>query len=105
MSNTGPAEALTLSTVIALCSGLLGKPLQSQVVVLGNMTLGGTIETVENLAEALQLAADSGATKIVMPMANSSDIKTVPGELFVKFQSSYYDDPMDAVMKAIGVDD
>lgn len=45
---------VTLSTFLALCSSVTGKPLQSQMVVLGSMSLGGNIIPVENLAESLQ---------------------------------------------------
>jgi len=31
-------------------------------------------------------------------------INTVPGELFAKFQTNFYSDPVDAVFKALGVD-
>ena len=55
-----PSKALTLASFIALCSAALGKPVQSQMVVLGDMTLGGTISPVENLAESLQVAFDAG---------------------------------------------
>jgi len=33
-----------------------------------------------------------------------TDIATVPGELFAKFQTSFYSDPVDAVFKALGVE-
>jgi len=36
-------------------------------------------------------------------MAGVTDIPTVPGELFAKFQTSFYSDPVDAVFKALGV--
>jgi ATP-dependent Lon protease len=103
LHNTGPTTALTLSAFVALCSGVLGKPIQPQMVVLGSMSLGGNIIPVENLAESLQLAFDSGAKRILLPMASVSDIPTIPGELFAKFQTSFYADPPDAVFKALGV--
>ncbi len=103
MHNTGSTTALTLSSFVALCSGVLGKPIQQQMVVLGSMSLGGSIIPVENLAEALQVAFDSGAKRILLPMASVSDIPTIPGELFAKFQTSFYADPTDAVFKALGV--
>ncbi|MGE0681945.1 MAG: protease Lon-related BREX system protein BrxL [Candidatus Binatia bacterium] len=103
MHNTGPTTALTLSSFVALCSGVLGKPIQQQMVVLGSMSLGGSIIPVENLAESLQVAFDSGAKRILLPMASVSDIPTIPGELFAKFQTSFYADPTDAVFKALGV--
>jgi len=95
---------MTLATFVALCSGVLGKPLQSQMVVLGSMSLGGNIIPVENLAETLQVAFDAGAKRILLPMASVSDIPTIPGELFAKFQTSFYADPTDAVFKALEVE-
>ncbi len=95
---------MTLSAYVALCSGLLGKPVQSQLVVLGSMSLGGSIVPVQNLAESLQVAFDSGAKRLLLPMASVADIPTIPGELFAKFQTSFYADPRDAVFKALGVE-
>lgn len=103
LQNTGPTNTMTLASFVAFCSGLLGKSVQSQQVVLGNMSLGGNIIPVENLAESLQVAFDAGAKKILLPMASVGDIQTVPGELFAKFQTSFYSDPRDAAFKALGV--
>ncbi|MEP7219781.1 MAG: S16 family serine protease, partial [Bacteroidota bacterium] len=103
LHNTGPTNSLTLATFVALCSGALGKPIQQQMVVLGSMSLGGSIIPVENLADALQVAFDAGARRILLPMASVSDIPTIPGELFAKFQTSFYSDPVDAVFKGLGV--
>jgi ATP-dependent Lon protease len=74
------------------------------MVVLGDMSLGGSIVPVENLAETLQVAFDSGAKRIMIPMSSVQDIPSVPGELFAKFQTSFYSDPVDAVFKALGVE-
>jgi ATP-dependent Lon protease len=104
LHNTGPASATTLASFVAFCSGILGKPLQGQMVVLGDMSLGGSIVPVENLAETLQVAFDSGAKRILIPMSSVKDIPSVPGELFAKFQTSFYSDPVDAVFKALGVE-
>ena len=104
LHNSGPTTAMTLSTFVALCSAVMGKPLQSQLVVLGSMSLGGNIIPVENLAESLQVAFDAGAKRILLPMASVGDIPTVPGELFAKFQTSFYSDPSDAAFKALGVE-
>lgn len=101
--NTGPSTTLTMAAFVALCSALVGKSLESQMVVLGSMSLGGNIVPVENLAESLQVAAEAGAKRLLLPMASVGDIPTIPGELFAKFQTSFYADPKDAVFKALGV--
>ena len=104
LHNTGPAAALTLTSFIALCSIVLNKPVQSQMVILGDMSLGGNIVPARQIAESLQVAFDSGAKRLLLPMSSVGDIQTVPGELFAKFQTSFYSDPVDAVYKALGVD-
>jgi ATP-dependent Lon protease len=103
LHNSGPTTAMNLATFVALCSGVFGKPIQQQMVVLGSMSLGGNIIPVENLAESLQVAFDAGAKRILLPMASVRDIPTIPGELFAKFQTGFYSDPTDAVFKALGV--
>ena len=102
LHNTGATTAMTLATFIALCSAVLGKPLQPQIVVLGSMSLGGNIVPVENLAQCLQVGFDAGAKRLLLPMASVTDIPTIPGELFAKFQTGFYADPVDAVFKALG---
>jgi len=104
LHNTGPTNAMTLTTFIALCSAVLGKPIQSQMIILGSMSLGGNIIPVENLAESLQVGHDAGAKRVLLPMASAQDIATIPGELFAKFQTSFYSDPRDAAFKALGVE-
>lgn len=104
LHNSGSAEALTLTAVIALASALMRKPVQSQIVVLGNMSLGGNIVPVENLGESMRVALDSGARRILIPASSVGDFQTVPGELLAKFQNSFFADPIDAVFKAMGVE-
>ncbi len=101
--NTGAPLDLSLASFIALVSVITNKPVESQMVVLGSMTLGGNISPISNLAETLQVAFDAGAKKILIPMANVKDIPSVPGELFGKFQTSFYIDPIDAAFKALGM--
>jgi len=104
LQNSGATTTITLAGFIAACSGILQKPLQGQLVVLGDMSLGGNVKPVENLAGCMQLAFDCGAKRVLLPMSSVTDIPTIPGELFAKFQTSFYSDPVDAVFKALGVD-
>ncbi|MDD2966658.1 MAG: protease Lon-related BREX system protein BrxL [Desulfovibrionaceae bacterium] len=104
LHNTGPSQSMTLPSLISYASALVGKPVQPGLVVLGDMSLGGSIKPVQALAAHLQVAFDSGAKRILLPMSNVQDIPTVPGDLFVKFQTAFYSSPEDAVLKAIGVE-
>ena len=100
----GSTSELALCAFVALCGAALRKPVQSQMCVLGNMSIGGTISKVEELANTLQVCFDAGAKKILLPMSSAVDIGTVPSELFAKFQTSFYTSPEDAAFKALGVE-
>ena len=104
LQNTGPLSHLALPSLVAFASGLLGRSVQSQMVVLGDISLGGSVTPVESIAECLQVAFDAGAKKVALPMSSAADIPTIPVELFTKFQTSFYADPVDAVFKGLGVD-
>ena len=99
--NVGPSLELELATFLVLCSGLFDRPVQTRVVALGSMSIGGTITRVRRLAETLQVACDAGAGKALLPIANLSDLAAVPGELIAKFQTNFYSDPRDAAFKCL----
>ena len=100
----GSTSELALCAFVALCGASLRKPVLSQMAVLGNMSIGGTINKVEELANTLQVCFDAGAKKILLPMSSAVDIGTVPADLFAKFQTSFYTSPEDVVFKALGVE-
>lgn len=47
INGVGLTSQIALTAFIALCLGALNKPVQSQIVVLGSMSIGGTINKVE----------------------------------------------------------
>lgn len=104
ISGIGISNELSLASFVGLCSGAMSRPVQSQLVVLGSLSIGGTINKIEELANVLQVCFDAGAKKILLPMSNAVDLPTVPPELFAKFQTSFYTSAEDAVFKALGVD-
>jgi ATP-dependent Lon protease len=103
LQGIGLTEELAIAELIGLCSGALDKPVQESTVVIGNMTVGGTIAKVEEFANVLQVCVDAGAKKVLIPAACVMDLQTVPPDLLVKVQPVFYSDPIDAVMKALGV--
>ena len=104
LQSTGLLNDMSLGCLVAFAYGLLGRPTQNKIVILGYMSLGGNIITVESITECLQVAFDAGGKRVALPMVSAIDIPNIPAELFTKFQTSFYADPVDAVMKALGVD-
>lgn len=104
LQGVGASKDVSLASFVAMCSSSLKKPMQGSLVILGSMSIGGTIGKVEELANTLQVCFDAGAKKILLPMSSASDISSVPSDLFSKFNISFYNDPEDAAFKALGIE-
>lgn len=104
LQGIGITSKLALPTLISLCSIALGKPVQSSLVVLGEISISGTILKTDELANVLQVCLDSGAKKILLPSTSFVDFGTVPAELLSSFSITPYSSAEDAVFKALGVE-
>ena len=104
LQGIGMTNKLALPTLIALCSIALGKPTVSNLAVLGEISISGTLMKVDELANCLQVCLDSGAKKVLIPSTSFIDFTTVPPELMSAFQLIPYQSAEDAVFKALGVD-
>lgn len=104
LQGIGMAGKLAMPSLIALASIALGKPVQSSMAVLGEISISGTMIKVDELANALQVCLDSGAKKVLLPLTSAQDLGTVPAELIGCFNLIFYSSAEDAVFKALGVE-
>ena len=103
LTGVGMSEDLALAAFLSLCSGDLEKPIQEQTAILGTITIGGSVSTIDNLSDLLQVCLDAGAKRVLIPLSAASKISTVPPDIFSKFQMSIYKDPIDAVYKSLAL--
>ena len=101
LQGAGSSSEITLASFISLVSSSLKKQVKEGLVILGSLTIGGTISKVSDLADTLEVCFDAGARTILLPMSSAADISTVPAETFSKFNISFYNDPEDAALKAL----
>ena len=104
LNGVGMTTSLTLPAIIAISSVALGKPPITSMAVLGDVSIGGTLIKVEELANTLQVCQDSGAKKVLLPLTSAADLGTVPPELVGSFNIIFYSSAEDAVFKALGVE-
>ncbi len=104
LNGVGMTTELTLPTIIAICSVALAKPVITSMAVLGDISIGGTLIKVEELANTLQVCQDSGAKKVLLPLTSAADLGSVPPELVGSFNLIFYKSAEDAVFKALGVE-
>lgn len=100
--NVGISDNLTLGGFISMCSTALNRQVLSQAVILGDMALSGTVTAVQNLADSLEIAREAGAKKALIPLLNAKDMGTLPPDILGDVQLIFYQDPIDAVQKALG---
>lgn len=104
LQGIGMTSTLALPTLIALCSIALGRPTLGSLVVLGEISISGTMIKVDELSNALQVCLDSGAKRVLIPATSMVDFVTVPPDLMSAFQLIPYQSAEDAVFKALGVE-
>ena len=104
LQGLGITSNLALPSLVAMCSIALGKPVVSSCAILGEISIAGTMQKVNNLADTLQVCLDSGAKKVLLPLTSAADLGTVPAELKGAFSLIFYNSAEDAVFKALGVE-
>ena len=93
---------LGLPALISLGSALIGKSVEGGMICVGGINLGGGISTIYNAAAIVELAAEKGATTVLMPVASRKDVfMSVSGEIAAKVDVRFYTDARDAFIKAI----
>ncbi len=92
---------LGVPALAAFCSALLNRPLKGGLAVIGGLNLGGSIETVHNPLDLVELAIEKGATSVLMPVSCRRALIDLSDEAAAKVQTIFYLDPGDALRKAL----
>jgi ATP-dependent Lon protease len=87
--------------LIALCGALLRKPVRGGLVVVGEVTLGGTIEPVHNAVSLAELAVEKGAKALLLPVAARRQLFELSDDMATKLDIEFYQDARDALFKAL----
>ncbi len=102
LNGIGNTKGLELAIFLSIVSAIVERPLLPQLVILGSMSIGGAIIGSDNLSEYMQVSADSGAKKVLIPAVDVIQLSKVPTDLISKFSLIIYSDPIDAAFKAMG---
>jgi len=92
---------LGVAALLALCSALLARPLKGGLAIVGGLNLGGSVETVHNPVDLVELAIEKGASSVLMPVACRRQLVDLSDEAAAKVQIVFYLDPADALRKAL----
>ncbi|MGO1672068.1 MAG: protease Lon-related BREX system protein BrxL [Sphingobacterium sp.] len=104
LNGIGNTKGLELAIFLSIVSSISERPLLPQLAILGSMSIGGAIIGSDNLGEYLQVSADSGAKKVLIPAVDMAQLGKVPADLISKFSLVVYADPVDAAFKSMGLE-
>ena len=90
-----------VASLIALCSALLRKSVRGGLIVVGEVTLGGTIEPIHNAVSLAELAVEKGAKSLLLPVACRRQLFDLSDDMATKLDIEFYQDAKDALLKAL----
>ena len=86
---------------IALMSAIHDRPVAAGMAILGDLTIQGNIKGLSSVLEPLQVAADNGATRALVPMANKNQFAALPEDVVEKLELVFYAEPDRALRRAL----
>lgn len=92
---------LGVAAVIAMSTALLRKNIQGGLVIVGEVNLGGSIETIHNAITLAELAVEKGASILLLPVSCRRQLIDLSDEMATKIDVKFYSDLSDALMKAM----
>jgi ATP-dependent Lon protease len=94
-------SGLGVPTLLAFCSALVGKSIHGGMVVVGSVNLGGSLDTLHNAVDIVELAVENGAASILLPVSSRRQLVDLSDAMAAKATVVYYSDLRDALLKAL----
>jgi len=91
----------SVACLIALAGALLRRSVRGGLVIVGEVTVGGAIETVANPVGLAELAVEKNARSLLMPVSCRRQLFDLSDEMATKLDIEFYQDSRDALMKAL----
>jgi ATP-dependent Lon protease len=97
------AAEIGVAFLIAAYSALRKASPQPGLLVLGDLSIQGTVKPVRSLVEPLQVAMDNGAKRALIPIENKRQFLEVNPDVLEKVDPIFFGDLRQATFKALGL--
>ncbi len=87
----------------AMISYVRNRHVQAGTVILGDLTIQGNIKGPSSITEPLQLALESGAVRVLVPISNKTQFAGLPEDVIERLDVVFYGDIDRAVLKTLDV--
>lgn len=101
MDSDRSGTALGVPVLLGLCGALIEKSTKGGLIVVGSLTLGGSVEPLSNAINLIELAVDKRASTILMPVSARKQLFDLSDDMATKINVQFYSDTTDALLKAL----
>lgn len=92
---------LGVPVLLAFASAVLGKSLKGGLVVVGGLTVGGSLEPVHTAVPVAELAVEKGAETLLIPVAARRQLYDLSDDMAARLNIVFYTDARDALLKGL----
>jgi len=93
---------LGLGIFLAIVSALRRRPVRPGMVVIGDLSVQGSILEPDAVGEMILLARESGAKLVLVPSANRDDVRELPTGIQEGVGFDYFSTPSELLTLALG---
>ncbi len=95
----GPSAGITMAT--GIYSAITGRKIDGELAMTGEITLRGLVLPVGGLKEKLLAAGKAGMKRVIVPLANKSDVENLDKEITGKLEITYVSKMKEVLEKAL----
>lgn len=106
LQNKGTSDEVSVAEVVALCSAIAERSINCSTVIVGKVVMSGALMPVtSSLSDILVVATNAGAKNILLPEDCKSAYEMLNMDLKMSIKAIFYETPIDAAKKALGMVD
>jgi ATP-dependent Lon protease len=94
-------NGMGMAVLMGLCSSILEKNIKGGLVIVGQLNLGGSLDTIYNAVNLAELAVEKGATTLLIPLNARKQLNELSDDMITKINIQYYTDLKDCLLKVI----
>ncbi len=94
-------NGMGMAVLIGLCSSILEKNIKGGLVIVGQLNLGGSLDTIYNAVNLAELSVEKGATTLLIPLNARKQLNELSDDMITKINIQYYTDLKDCLIKAL----
>lgn len=106
LQERGASDDISVAEFIGLCSAFADKPAISSLAVVGRIVASESLMPLSaELSDIVAIAMGAGGTNLLLPDKSKDQFERLPLHLKEGVHPIFYTDPIDAVKKALGLEE